>query len=425
VATIEKSGSHLLGLLDEILDLSKIESGRMELYTVDFHLNELITDLDAMFAVRCGQKQVRWIIESTPTPLPSVHGDRKKLAQVLLNLLGNAVKFTERGEVRLRVQPAPEGEHWYQFEVMDTGNGIAPEMRERIFEPFTQGNEGLRKGGTGLGLAIANRQVQLLGGKLGLESEVSRGSRFYFSVPLPPAKADLPPTKSPAPLQVRRLKAGIHLRALVVDDIAENRQVLASLLSAVGVESALAGNGREALEQLRRQPFDIVFMDIQMPEMGGLEAAQQIIKEMGASRPKLVAISSSVLMHEQSVYFEAGFDDFIPKPFQWERVCDSIEKALGVLLEAADLPAIPPAPLSSETLSAVNVPGELLMRLQRAAEVCAITEIEEPLSELAALGPAARSMAENLRQLSQNLEFDKILQLLAQAPRPPAEVDKA
>ena len=306
IETIEKSGDHLLAMINDILDLSKIEAGKMELQLTDFDLGELIQGLSAMFALRCQQKRLEWRVEwVTPafrpagrevfqppgsegratgkSPQPAdrnvgvtsllVHGDEGKLRQTLINLLGNAVKFTDDGEVVLRIisesgssrdneAQSSKSEisqslltsaatNRYRFEVIDTGPGIARETQAQLFQPFQQGGEGMRKGGTGLGLVISKRQVELMGGELKLDSEPGRGSRFHFAIPLPPAAGAVARTVKEVARQVKRLATGHSARVLIVDDVRENRDVLSQLLAGIGCDVAVAEDGFKALECLR------------------------------------------------------------------------------------------------------------------------------------------------------------------------------
>jgi CheY-like chemotaxis protein len=366
IDTIEKSGYHLLSLIDEILDLSKIESGRMDVHASDFDLNELISGLSAMFHIRCEQKRLGWKVEGPGEGVIPVHADKSKLTQVLINLVGNAVKFTDAGKVRLSI--ARIDDHSFRFEVIDTGSGIPAEARDKIFEPFTQGSEGMKKGGTGLGLAISRRQIELMGGRLEVDSEVGHGSRFFFTVPLPPAVGEVVSAAKTQRRKILRLKESTPIRALVVDDIEENRDVLSALLRGLGAEVAVAHDGREAVDKVAAQPFDIVFLDIQMREMDGLEAARRIQAQRAAGRVRLVAISSSVLLHEQMGYFAIGFDDVVPKPFRLERLCECLEKTLGAsFLHSDDGPA-PASPTPPKDFSHLSVPADLLRRLRDAAE---------------------------------------------------------
>jgi signal transduction histidine kinase/CheY-like chemotaxis protein/ligand-binding sensor domain-containing protein len=417
-ATIERSGSHLLGLINEVLDLSKIEAGKMELSEKDFDLRELIRSLSEMFELRCRQKGLEWRVEfeskvqsprsevqgpksevgltaesaelttdrtgsaaggktGVSDPCPSaasvvssskpslcslrslwlnpipVRGDEVKLRQVLINLLGNAVKFTEQGEVVLRIESgnqlpvisdqsptlgrnAPRNtDHCslITFSVIDTGPGIPADLRDKIFEPFTQGEEGRQHGGTGLGLAIARRQIELMGGELRLDSELGRGSRFYFSLCFAPALAQEQESAAMLHKPARRLRAGTRVRALVADDVAENRDILGRVLRALGVDATDVPDGEQAFRELSSQPYDIAFLDIRMPGMTGYQVAQRISAEGGPNRAKLVAISASVLKHEQESYAEAGFDGFVPKPYRFDKIRECLEKHLGVTCE--------------------------------------------------------------------------------------------
>lgn len=298
-------------------------------------------------------------------PIP-VHGDEVKLRQVLINLLGNAVKFTDAGDVALLVKrhvvppsggsaathllpataisemikrtdiaPAEAGTTSFTFEVIDTGPGIPADLRDKTFEPFTQGEEGRQHGGTGLGLAIARRQIELMGGELRLESEPGRGSRFYFSLRFAPALAQERESEAMRHKPARRVRAGTRVRALVADDVAENRDILRRVLRALGVNATAVEDGEEAFRELSSQPYDIAFLDIRMPGMTGYQVVQRVLAEGGPNRAKLVAISASVLKHEQEAYAEAGFDGFVPKPYRFEQIRECLEKHLGVTCEDA------------------------------------------------------------------------------------------
>ena len=322
VATILSSGDHLLHLINEILDLSKIDAGRMEVERTDFDLTGLLRELIAMFQHRCEEKQLGLRLEA-PDHAVLVHGDEGKLRQVLINLLGNAVKFTERGRVVLRAKQG-ENASW-RFEVEDTGIGISEAMQQRIFEPFQQGHEARSEGGTGLGLAIAKRQADIVGGELGVKSELGTGSCFYLKLQLPTATQNKP---SAALREIAHLAKGHHVRALVVDDIPENREVLATMLTEIGCEVVLAEHGRQAVEVVRVSRPQIVFMDIRMPEFDGIEATRRIAAEFEGV--KIVATSASALTHERDRVLKAGCDDFVAKPFRAERIYGCLHHLLGV-----------------------------------------------------------------------------------------------
>jgi CheY-like chemotaxis protein len=297
-------------------------------------------------------------------------------------LLGNAVKFTDSGGVTLEIHCQTQG--IYRLDVVDTGPGIPSEAHAKIFEPFAQHESGERKGGSGLGLAISTRQIQLMGGELGLESEVGKGSRFFFTLPLPEADATEIATDVRAfQRTVTHLAPSSHVKALVVGDIAENRDVLARLLSDIGVEVSVAENGLDALEQIRASRFDIVFMDIRMPVMDGIEATKYILSEFGEGYVKLIAITSSVLTHEQEKYLFAGFDEFIPKPFRMEQICHCLANQLGCSYEYAASDSEEREAEQETDFSQITVPTDLMNLMKEAAEFYNVTDFEDCLLSLA------------------------------------------
>ena len=408
VQTIHRSGDHLLTLIDSVLDISKMEAGRMELQPADFDLKALLSDQNVMFRLQCEQKRLGWQVEVPGDDRLLVHGDSAKLSQVLINLLGNARKFTEEGGVTLKVTSLPEDR--YRFEVIDTGPGITPEDQQAIFEPFQQADAGVQKGGTGLGLSITQGLLDLMDSRLELESAPGKGSRFTFTIFLPPAEGEGVAPSEDRWSQVSHLKAGSQLSALVADDNLENREVLSRLLTDIGVKVALAENGKEAVEKARTDPFDIAFLDIRMPEMGGQEAAQGIWQARGQNAPKVVAVSASTLDHERQTYLVSGFDAFIPKPFRAEEIYACLADLLGVEYEYAEpVPAVEESPLD---LDGITLPEDLLGRLKEAAEFSSVTELDKTLNEVESVSPEAGRLAVHLRGLSQDFKMDEILKIL-------------
>ncbi len=460
VETIARSGNHLLAMINDVLDLSKIEAGRLELHVEDFDLNALVADLAAMFKFRCEQKGLTWQVQTPGEGCRWVRGDQGKLRQILINLLSNAVKFTERGEVVLRVSEAssrrdagfqiadagcqmPDTGYWmpdvgcpsaeirdpgsgigvppfaFRFEVRDSGPGIAPETLGRLFEPFQQAQAGQRTEGTGLGLALAKRYAGLMGGRLNVESRVGEGSRFCCFVPLPPAPPDVPLAASPTGTPIRRLAPGVRVRALVVDDIRENRDVLRRMLAELGCEVREAGNGREAVEAACADRPDIVFLDIRMPVMDGLAAAREIRRrlrtagpEARGATPRLVALSASALAHEQKHYLEAGFDDFVAKPLSFERLCESLAGVPATRFE--ELPRTSPTPEAPANLlpAEVRLPRALWLRMQAAAKLYRTTELRRCIGEFAALSAAGAALGSRLERLNDAGDMKAIREIL-------------
>ncbi|MFB3784859.1 MAG: two-component regulator propeller domain-containing protein [bacterium] len=437
VSTIAESGNHLLALINDILDLSKVEAGCVELVPADFDLVHCVKGLASIFEFRCQQKGLAWRVEwrtSRPIggeagnpesipPMPArriVRGDEGKLRKILSNLLSNAVKFTDAGEVVLRItespSPPPEAAGGiaetvsYTFELIDTGIGIPAAAQESIFEPFVQEVSGQRRGGTGLGLAIAKQHVELLGGRIGIDSTPGQGSRFFFTVPLKSGSDGFAPGAGEAGpdgrRSIKRLAEGCKVRALVVDDIQENRDVLAQLLRDVGVEVITAESGRQALEAVDAFSPDIVFMDIRMPDMDGMTAAKHLRARPELAYLKLVAVSASALVQERERYFENGFEEFIAKPIAAGKVYEVLAHLLHIQFQY-DSPDV-----SVANLADISLPEGLLNRLRSAAEVYNTTELKRCLEQVESLGEEGRALAKHLRAWSERSDLDLIRRVL-------------
>lgn len=414
VTTIASSGQHLLHLVNEILDLSKIEADRMELQPDEFDLVALTHELAAMFQQRCEEKglglHVEWLRDDQRR---MVEGDEGKLRQVLINLLGNAVKFTDAGHVSLRV--TPEAENRYRFEVEDTGIGVAPAMTTAIFEPFQQGvaKGQNQRGGTGLGLAIARRQVELMGGKVELHSELGKGSTFFFTIPLLPVTDGKPPPQTQR--VVKSLAPGFKVHALVVDDLEGNRDVISRLLEAIGCDVGAASDGPAAIQAVAVTQPDIVFMDMRLPGMSGIDATRQLAQKYGSNGPRIVSMSASVLQHEREECLRAGCDDFLGKPVQEQQLYDCLQNLLHVefVEETSGADATPAALVD---LTRIALPEDLALRVMMAAELHSATVLKNCLRELAALGPDEERLAEHLRGFLASYDMETILKIVAQLP---------
>ena len=410
---ILKSGDHLLQIINDILDISKIEAGKMELRPASFHLNELIENISIMIQPRCREKNIRWLVEKPAADFSPVYGDEIKLKQSLINLLSNAVKFIDSGQITLRV--TAEANHRFLFEVIDTGKGIPKERQNGIFEPFHQESEGIKKGGTGLGLSIVKKQVELMGGRLTLDSKPGAGSRFCFTLHLPPAD-EKKKAASARNLKTRffHLPQGVHIKALVADDNEQNRDVLGDILESAGLQVLTAANGKETVEMARKHTPDIIFMDLCMPVMDGLQALEVIKRELGPGTIKIVAISASALAHQQENTLKEGFDDFIPKPFHVANIFDCLAKLLGVHFIVAE--EEPLSEKNQETgplaLTPVHLPEELLRRIREAANLSNLTDLKTCLAELRTHGEEGRILLERFRQLVGKYDMAGILSLL-------------
>ncbi len=408
---IRSAGNHLIGLIDEILDLSKIEAGAMELQLHSFDLRELLEGVAQMFLIRCEQKQLTWKA-SCDISQSVVTGDDRKLRQVLINLLGNAVKFTDHGSIGLTVEQ--QGQR-YRFTVEDTGPGISEQDQVSLFEPFQQAEQGALKGGTGLGLAISRRQVELMGGQLELVTAPGEGCRFLFELELPAGATSAMATTGAAPIRIK-LAPGRQLRALVVDDVEDNREVLSQLLESAGMQTKQAGNGAEALDCLAQETFEIVFMDIRMPVMDGIETLKAIRERWPDRAMVCIAITASGLLHQADYYLQAGFDDFLAKPFLFEKVCERIKRHLAVEFTEREPAAATDEKIENFETSHCPIPADLHHRLLRAAQTNALSEIETGIAELRQLDAASGLLAERIAKLAAHYDTEGIVAELRKAP---------
>lgn len=411
IETIDTSGKNLLAMINEILDISKIEAGKMELTLDDFRLNEDLADISSLFVLRTQQKKLSWNFH-LPEKEYFVHGDDTKLKQVLINLIGNAVKFTQTGEVTFRMTPLENDN--FLFEVIDTGPGIPTEAQGMIFEPFGQEEVGAKLGGTGLGLAITKKQLALMGAELKLESKAGVGSRFYFELHLPPAKKQ---KIRPSRLQgkVLGLAEGFHCTALVVDDIKENRDVLSALLFDIGVKVIEARDGEEGLEMTREHLPDIVFMDMRMPGMSGKEAVEHIVKEFGPDRFKIVSITASAFDRHKDFYLEMGCHDYIAKPFKEEEIFSSLKNLLGIDYVYAEPKMVESQQTKTEdlNLSSFKLSEELLNPIEEAAGLYSITSLEKSLLDLEQAGENYKPLAQHLKALTDQYDMEGVLEVVA------------
>ncbi|MBX3467895.1 MAG: response regulator [Planctomycetes bacterium] len=332
---IRSSGDALLQLIDDILDVSKIESGRMDLERQAFDVRDCLAGAVELLLPRAGAKGLELTTTVDPTVPRRVLGDSTRLRQVLVNLVDNAVKFTERGAVHVRVgarrsPPGPVGareRHELSFRISDTGIGIPPERIGRLFHSFSQVDASTRRrfGGTGLGLAISQGLVELMGGALRVESEPGRGSTFSFTIVVEAAEAGdpEPPTSPPAVAgALRRDLARAHpLRVLVAEDNVVNQQVIVRLLGRLGYAADVVDDGAQALDAIGQREYDLVLMDVQMPGVDGLEAARRITRGSPADRrPWLVALTAGAMHGDRERCLDAGMDEYVSKPVRIEEL---------------------------------------------------------------------------------------------------------
>jgi signal transduction histidine kinase/ActR/RegA family two-component response regulator len=324
---VHDSGESLLAIINDILDFSKIEAGRMELESQPFVLRECVESALNLVRARAAEKGVALTVHIDPGVPAAVAGDVTRLRQVLLNLLSNAIKFTEKGEVALTVQRGGEADE-LAFAVRDSGIGLTEEGLGKLFKSFSQADSSTTRkyGGTGLGLAISKRLAELMGGTMSAESAgPGQGSTFRFSIRAPQAEAPQPAQAKPA---IDPAMAERHpLRILLAEDNLVNQKLALRVLAQMGYRADLAKNGVEAIEALERQPYDVVLMDVQMPEMDGLEASRRIVERWPqAGRPRIVAMTANATQGDREECLAAGMDDYLTKPFRVEQLVAALAK---------------------------------------------------------------------------------------------------
>jgi PAS domain S-box-containing protein len=403
VNVIKKSGAHLLTLINDILDLAKIEAGKVELHPVDIGLVGFVQTVTEIVRVKAAEKGVEFVCDLAPDLPQVIRADEKRLRQILLNLLSNAVKFTDRGRVTLRARFVPPAR--VAFEVRDTGVGIAADELKSIFEPFEQaGNVQRRQAGTGLGLTISRQYVRLMGGEIEVESELGRGSVFRFEVDAEPVRAA---TTASAGGTITGY-TGPRKKILVVDDSAENRAMVADLLAPLGFEVTGAANGREGVELAQRLNPDLILMDIVMPQLDGLAATRELRQLDGFHDLPIIAMSASVSASDSEQSLAAGMNAFLPKPIDADKLLDQI---VGLLrLEAIHAPA--KAGPESVAPPLVIPPAQEMEDLYQLARQGNMDAIMAYADRLASRDARYRPFTDNLRALAKNYRSKAVLQLV-------------
>ncbi len=361
VATARSSGAALLAVINDILDLSKIEAGKLEIELSPFVLRECLEEAVGILTPKAQSKGLALHCRVADGVPAAIESDAARLRQILVNLLDNAIKFTPRGEVSLEVEPGPErdGLAEIRFAVRDSGIGIPADRMERLFKPFSQADSSMSRlyGGTGLGLVISQRLAERLGGRMWVESAPGRGSCFFFTLRGRPV-LELPSRFTPETPDLAgvRLAEVLPLRILLAEDNSINQRVGLLLLERMGYLADVAGNGIEVLEALRRQPYDLILMDIQMPGMDGLEATRRIRAEFPVERqPRIVALTANVLREQREACLAAGMDDFVQKPILFADLRAALSRCGALEPAAAERTPAPPPGVGSSPLDPVRL----------------------------------------------------------------------
>jgi PAS domain S-box-containing protein len=414
LGTINRSGEHLLALINDILEMSKIEAGRTTLNPSTFDLPVLLKDLEMMFRVRTDEKKLSFSVEIIGDVPQFIVTDINKLRQVFINVLGNAVKFTEQGGIGLSVRANREGASgpFLRVEIEDTGPGISADEQDKLFHHFEQTKTGQQAGtGTGLGLAISREFVRLMGGEITVSSQVGKGSVFVIQLPLTEGEAQAVQAKE-KPRQVLKLHPGqATCRVLIADDVEDNRQLLAQLLDPVGFEVRLAANGAEAVQEFEEWRPHLILMDFRMPVMDGHEAIRRIRAMAGGEGPKIIAVTASAMDENRQELMAIGADDFISKPFREAELFQKIHAHLGVNYLYAEEPA-DTAPAEASELAPESLEGwpqDLIQPMREAVITADLDQLLVMIQEVEARDPR---VAHALRRLAEGFQYEKLLDLL-------------
>jgi len=418
IRVIRQSGEHLLTLINDILDLAKIEARTIEITPTDIHFRDFLRGPIDMFQIRAEQKGISFEVEISPELPEVVQADEKRLRQVVINLLGNAVKFTDRGRVRFTVAPH-QGRIRFAFE--DTGIGIPPNKISLLFKSFSQVSDAARNAeGTGLGLALSQRLVQLMGGTIHVESEFARGSTFSFELDLPAGVSSAFPAKPfESPSRITGY-AGERRKILIADDIPANRTVLLEMLTPLGFLLIEAKDGRVALDLLPKERPDLVLVDIAMPVIDGTQFIQYARQIDAFKELPIIPVSASVGEEEVRRCRELGCDDFLIKPVDYGRLLDGLQRYLALewIIEAASDVELPEDVQENPT-SLSPLPPEEAAQFADLARRGDLHNLMQAAEHLVTVHPGYRFFLDRLRKLCQGFRVRQIRQLIDEHTQPP------
>lgn len=432
VEIVNRSGEHLLALINDILDMSKIEAGKITLNEQSLDLYRLLDSLEELFQLKAQSKGLTLTFWRSGDVPQHVKADEKKLRQILINLLGNAIKFTEHGKVTLRVQMRqylPDSKILLQFEVADTGPGIPAHEMDKLFTAFAQTQAGIKSGqGTGLGLPISRRFVELMGGDITVDSLLGGGARFCFTIQCTPLNG----SESEVLTKTARKVVGLApnqptYRILVAEDSPPSRLLLVRLLSRLGFEVQAVENGQAAIAVWEYWYPHLIWMDMQMPVMNGYEATQKIRRKIHQQAtttiqltpppvPVIIALTASAFEEQQPAILEAGCDDFVNKPFQREKLLAVMERYLKIQFIYEDLPMSSPSmveelaqmPTFDMWASLSMMPPDWLAQVRLAAAQCSDSLMFQLIEQIP---PAHQSLSVALKELVNQFRFDRIAEL--------------
>ncbi|MEH2310152.1 MAG: ATP-binding protein [Nostoc sp.] len=424
VGIIYQCGSHLLTLINDVLDLSKIEARKLELHPVDFYLPAFIDSVTEICRIRAEQKVIAFHVELDPDLPTGIHADEKRLRQVLINLLGNAIKFTHQGSVTFKVQVVSQesnanGQTNYKirFQIIDTGTGITPEQAEKIFQPFEQvGNQKQQSEGTGLGLAISQKIVLLLGGKIQVESEFGKGSTFWFEAKLPESK-DWAKVSRVVEQGTIIDYQGQRRTILIADDRWENRSVIVNLLEPVGFTVVEASQGEEGWEQALTHKPDLIITDLVMPILNGFELINRLRESEQFKEIAIIASSASVFAIDQHKSIDVGANVFLPKPVEAETLLEMLRQFLQIeWIFDGKVDAIKKIyTASSDQPNEIICPAkEVLQQLLELAQDGDIQSILEITQQLSVADEQLSIFTQQIVQLASNFQLKRLESFIQQ-----------
>lgn len=415
LAIINRSGEHLLNLINDILDLSKIEAGKIELERKASNLKEMLVEIGDLFRSRAEAKNLDFRLEIDEGLESYLWTDLGKLRQILINLLGNAVKFTDQGQIILRARTTTidNGSCRLIFEVEDNGSGIPEDKQQSIFEPFAQvsGKDSLK--GTGLGLCITSNFVTLMNGTISVESELGQGSCFYVDLPVELARASNINSRAPERIVIGLAEGQPQFRMLVADDNEDNSLLLKTVLEYVGFEVKVAANGQECIDIFEQWKPHLIWMDMRMPVMNGYDATTNIRNLTDGQTVKIIALTASAISEQRQSMLDAGCNDIAYKPFKTHELFNIMEQQLGIryIYDEESNPS-EPTPTRKKLNKALlsELSNDQRQHLKQSAEVLDTTATEESIAAIHAEHP---DIAEELTLLVNEFRFDEILELVS------------
>lgn len=414
--TISRSGEHLLALINDILELSKIEAGRSSLNPETFCLSEMLYELEVMFQMSTSEKKLCFIMEQVGEVPDCVVGDERKLRQILINLIGNAVKFTSKGGVSFRLGVKAQSGSILRLmaEIEDTGVGMAKEELGRLFHPFEQTESGKSlQAGTGLGLAISREFVRLMGGDITVSSQLGKGSIFRFEVNIEEGREEAMARSLESRHVVGLLPGQKIYRVLIADDNDDNRVLLSQMLGSVGFDVRTVVNGEEAVQEFEKWRPDLVLMDTRMPVMNGLEAIRHIRAGVGGKEVKIISVTASAFDEDRKKALEVGADAFLGKPFREKVLFEKIKvllKAVYVYTDSASLKPEKEAVVKDLRGKVAALPETLITQLREATSAA---DLDRMLEIIQQIKPHDAPVAAEMKGLAENFEYGFLLKATA------------